>query len=144
MFCPCLRASCNFLVIFLGWVMLPHPQKQRARIMVGLEHPTFRLRGGDVTTSPLLTSNRFFWNFYWKIFRGNSNIEWKSFNMIYYSTHSDDYLSKKHLREKKRTKNYSFFFISSVVGLRNCLKLLISNLLKIFQMYNFKKMHRQI
>ena len=28
--------------------------KQRSRIMVGLEHPTFRLRGGDVTTSPPL------------------------------------------------------------------------------------------
>ena len=24
--CVCLRTSCNFLVIFLGWVMLPHPQ----------------------------------------------------------------------------------------------------------------------
>ena len=34
---------------FSGLVMLPHPQA-RARIMVGLEHPTFRLRGRDVTT----------------------------------------------------------------------------------------------
>ena len=31
-------------------VMLPHPQAT-SRIMVGLEHPTLRLRGGDLTTS---------------------------------------------------------------------------------------------
>ena len=49
--CPCLRTTCNFLLIFLGCCLT---LKQRARMMVGLEHPTFRLRGGDVTTSPPL------------------------------------------------------------------------------------------
>ena len=44
----------NFLVFwavlssyFSGCVI-----KQRARIMVGFDHPTFRFRGGGVTTSP--------------------------------------------------------------------------------------------
>ena len=32
--------------------------RQRARIMVCLEHPTFRLRGGDVITSPPLPNVR--------------------------------------------------------------------------------------
>ena len=40
-----------FWHIFWAWCLT---LKQRARIMVGLEHPTFHLRGEDVTTLPPL------------------------------------------------------------------------------------------
>ena len=44
----------NFVFIFSLDLINFNVCKQRARIMVGLEHPTIRLRGGDVTTSPPL------------------------------------------------------------------------------------------
>ena len=48
-----------FLANFPSWVKMSHPQA-RAPIMVGLEHPTFRLRGGDVITSSPLSPH---WSF---------------------------------------------------------------------------------
>ena len=49
----CLWTTCNYFWLFFwsGYCCF-FTYKERARIMVGLEHPTFRLRGGDVTTSP--------------------------------------------------------------------------------------------
>ena len=52
--CPCLRTHAICLGYFSGLGNVAFTLKQRARIMVGLDHPTFRLRGGDVTTSPPL------------------------------------------------------------------------------------------
>ena len=40
---PLLKNYVQFLVVFLGWVMLPHP-RQQAQIMVGLGYPTFRVK----------------------------------------------------------------------------------------------------
>ena len=46
-----LRSTCNFFWLFFWAGYCCFTIKQRARIMVGLEHPTIRLRGGDLTTS---------------------------------------------------------------------------------------------
>ena len=55
--CPCLRTTCYFLVIFLGWVMLLHPQ---ATITDHSGPRTSdlsieRRRRNHFTTSPLIT-----------------------------------------------------------------------------------------
>ena len=52
--CPWLRYTCNLMATLQAL-------KQREWILVGLDHPTFRSRGGDVATSPPLpiTSNFF-------------------------------------------------------------------------------------
>ena len=54
MYKPLLKKCLQFFWLFfwVGYCCLT--LKQRARIMVDLEHPTFQLRGGDVITSPLL------------------------------------------------------------------------------------------
>ena len=53
---PLLRIYMHlFLVVFLGWAMLPHPQTTSTD-HGGPRSSNFRLRGGEVTTSPLLTS----------------------------------------------------------------------------------------
>ena len=51
---PCLRSTCNFFWLFFWAGYCCFTTKQRARIMVGLEHPTIRLRGGnEITSLPL-------------------------------------------------------------------------------------------
>ena len=40
---PLLKNYVQFLVVSLGWLMLPH-SRQQAQIMVGLGYPTFRVK----------------------------------------------------------------------------------------------------
>ena len=48
--CPCLRTTSKFFWLYSGLGNVASPLSN----MVGLEQPIFRLRGGDVTTSPPL------------------------------------------------------------------------------------------
>ena len=40
---PLLKNFVQFLVVYVGWLMLTHP-RQQAQIMVGLGYPTFRVK----------------------------------------------------------------------------------------------------
>ena len=40
---PRLKKFVQFLVVSVGWLMLPHP-RQQVQIMVGLGYPTFRVK----------------------------------------------------------------------------------------------------
>ena len=60
------------------------------------------------------------WTFF-DILLGRSDLDWKGFNMIYHSTHSDNYLLYLILRENKKKKikthsNTKFLPIFQFVG----------------------------